>query len=276
MVKDDPRTLRALIALYLDWHACEYPDSHAYIRYILTEVFAWLHPRAPDAITPLELEHWKRTRLGQVRRSTVDKELRTLAALFNAGLRWGLIDTNPVRAVRRPREHQGPPRWYTAAELERLYRAASAEHVAWWRFLANTGLRLSEALQLRCTDVQHGVIHVVSREGARTKSKRWRQVPLSPGAQVALETILRPGAEYVFPRMHPKSLSRAFRRDARRAGLTGTLHALRHTFASHLASNGVPLREIQLLLGHATLRTTEIYAHLAPERLKAAVRGLEL
>lgn len=276
MVTDDPHTLGGFIALYLDWHRHEYPDSHDYVRYILTEVFGWLHPRAPAAVGPLELERWKRDRLDRVRPTTVAKELRTLAAVYNAGIRWGLIEANPVRRVRRPRAHHAPPRWYTAAELERLYAASSGEHAHWWRFMANTGLRASEAFHLRIADVRDGAVYVLSREGARTKSRRWRQVPMSPGAIAAFDALVGRNGTHLLPRMHPKSLSRAFRKDARRAGLDGSLHALRHTFAAHLASNGVPLREIQLLLGHATLRTTEIYAHLAPERLQAAVHGLDL
>ncbi len=275
MVTDDPRTLKALIAVYLDWRRHEFPDSHARVADILTRVFAAFHDLPPDGLTPFLIERWKLARLTAVRRGTVLKELRTLSALYNAAISWGLASSNPVRQVRKPRDHDNPPRWYTAEELGRLY-AASGHHAPWWRFLANTGLRRAEALHLRRANLRDGVIQVMSRDGARTKSRRARQIPLSPGARAALAALPDPGNGYVLPRINPDSMSRAFRVDARRAGLDGSLHALRHTFAAHLASRGVPLREIQLLLGHSTIRVTEMYAHLAPERLRAAVRNLDL
>ncbi|MEX0900438.1 MAG: tyrosine-type recombinase/integrase [Gammaproteobacteria bacterium] len=275
MVTDDPNNFGAFARVYLDWHRHEYPDSNWRVVHIINTIFAHLHPRALDAVTPLELERWKMRRLGEVSKSTVLKELRSLAALYNAAVTWGVTSHNPVRAVRKPREHQRPPRWYSADELSRIYRVAGA-HAPWWRLVANTGLRLSEALQLRHEDIRAGVLHVVSRAGARTKSLQSRQVPLSPGAVAALAQLPESGNQFVLPRMHPKSMSRAFRRDAHRAGLNGSLHTLRHTFAAHLASSGIPLREIQLLLGHSTIRVTEIYAHLAPERLTAAVARLDL
>ena len=82
--------------------------------------------------------------------------------------------------------------------------------------------------------------------------------------------------DYVLPRVHPSSLSRAAIRDARRAGLDGSLHTLRHTYVSHLVRAGVPLRTVQLYAGHAHYSTTEGYAYLIPGTTPAAVTALAL
>jgi integrase len=124
--------------------------------------------------------------------------------------------------------------------------------------------------------VRHGRIYIVSTNASRTKSGRWRDVPISPGAQVALDLLAGENGEFVLPRMTGPSLSRAFRKALERAGLAGRLHDLRHTFCSQLAQQGVPLRTIQVLAGHQSYATTEVYAHLSRHHLEVAVGDLRL
>lgn len=76
--------------------------------------------------------------------------------------------------------------------------------------------------------------------------------------------------------MNPMSLTQAFKRTLARAGLDGSLHCLRHTFAAHLVMKGVDLYTVKELLGHASIVTTQIYAHLSDEHKQKAVEGLEL
>jgi len=92
---------------------------------------------------------------------------------------------------------------------------------------------------------------------------------------VALE-FLDNESDYVLPRVNKSSLTRAFKKAVVNAGLDGSLHCLRHTFCSHLVMQGVPLRTVQVLAGHASFKTTEGYAHLAPDHLAESVAGLEL
>lgn len=291
---------------YLAWHYQKFPDSHDRIAQILSDRFMAFKNTPLDAITPYDIEMWQtqRTRdtvdrlLGYawvpngrgrhrmepvkkkqpVAKATILKELRALSALFNRAVIWGLAKQNPVKLVEKPKDRKEKPVvWYTKAELERLY-AVSKERAHWWRLMANTGLRSAEARHLKWDDIREKRLHVLSREGARTKSGHWRQVPLSRGAEAALAALRAANgkAEYVLPPMDPKSLSRACKKDLKRAGLGGSLHCLRHTFGATLVSASVPLREIQELMGHASMKTTEIYAHLAPENLEAAVTRLEL
>jgi integrase len=96
--------------------------------------------------------------------------------------------------------------------------------------------------------------------GGRTKSGKWREIPLNAAAEASLMRTARSDRA-----CHPDTLGDWFAEDAKSIGVGGTLHRLRHTFCAHLVMGGVPLRRVQLLAGHADYKTTEMYAHLAPE-----------
>ncbi|MDO8595785.1 MAG: tyrosine-type recombinase/integrase, partial [Sulfuricaulis sp.] len=225
---------------------------------------------------PAEVEQFKTERRFLAKASTVGKELRVLQAILNRAVALKVITDNPISIVRAPKLLDSKPhRFYEAAELVQLYAAAGAR--AWiWKLLANTGLRRGEALMLRwlwitdpclpClpagTAAGKGTVRVLSAEDERTKSGKWRELPLSDGAREALAGRTRD--IHVLPRMAPESLSRAFHVDAGRAGLDGSLHNLRHTYISHLVRAGVALRTVQLYAGHAHYSTTEGYAYLSP------------
>ncbi|MGB4334022.1 MAG: tyrosine-type recombinase/integrase, partial [Chromatiaceae bacterium] len=82
--------------------------------------------------------------------------------------------------------------------------------------------------------------------------------------------------DYVLPQIAPASLSRSFARTLERAALDGGIHCLRHTFCSHLVQAGVPLRTVQVLAGHSSIRVTENYAHLSPSALRDSIMKLNL
>lgn len=265
----------------MTWHRHEYPDSHQRIAQIIEQHLQPTFDLRPlGAITSDEIDVWKHGRLDAgAAPETVAKELRTLSAMFARGITpWKLLQDNPCSEVEAPRNMDSEPiHWYTREELERLYEG-SPNHADMWRLMANTGLRRREALQLRWVDIDGTQLRVISRRTARTKSGKWRVVPLSQSAQTAL-LRLKIGAGidgYVLPRVHRASLSRAFAHCQKRAGLEGSLHSLRHTFAAHLVSSGVPLRTVQVLMGHSSIVTTERYAHLAPGHLADSVSRLNL
>lgn len=274
---------------YLAWYGSEFPSTldtaERIIERTLLPAFGHL---SLDQIGAAIVEGWKARRKGQdamyrngksqghkVKASTVNRELRTLKAMLNRAVDWELLPKNPARAAKALRiTDSKPPHFYTIKQLKGLYGAADDTRAAIWRLMANTGLRRSEALHLRRRNILRNSLHILSEETARTKSGRWRDIPLNGAAQDALEAL--PGADHVLPRMDPRSLSRAFLRDARAAAVGGSLHSLRHTFCSHLVMLGTPLRTVQKLAGHAHFSTTERYVHLAPDHLKGALAGLRL
>lgn len=281
---------------YLPWHAAEFPASSANIaRMLRLHVLPTFGALALDRIAKGKVEAWKQERLRTAKPATVTKELRALSAALNHAVLAGVLSANPVRGVKAPKDIESDAvRFLSAEELQRLYAhsqplagdeaAKGLDPNGWqdwapvWKLMANTGLRRAEALQLRWSHVSDTQLRVVSTSGARTKSGKWRLVPLSAGAQEALAALktMTGKTPFVLPRVHARSLTRAFERCAARAGLTGHLHLLRHTFCASLVSGGVPLRTVQVLAGHAHFSTTEKYAHLAPDYLASAVAQLRL
>lgn len=244
---------------YKLWHQAEYPDSTYRVQQIIDD-----HLTPEFGLTPLNLlkpekvDEWKNKRRFQVADQTVEKELRVLFAVINRAIRLKVIPDNPIAAVEPPKILDSKPHhWYKANELPLLYEQSS--YGATWKFLANTGLRRGESLHLRRMWITDAV-RIQSTGEERTKAGEWRKIPLIDGAREALAALTGSGP-YLLPRMAPESLSRAFARDADRAGLGGSLHSLRHTYICHLLLRGVPIRTVQLYAGHSHISTTEKYAY---------------
>lgn len=150
-----------------------------------------------------------------------------------------------------------------------------------------TGLRQGELLGLQWgdLDLKKGLLRVKrtvyrGRIGP-PKGGKWRDVDLGDDVIRVLKVHRHLRGEYVFSTMDGKRLTegkcrKPLERICKRARLRHIgWHVLRHTFASHLAMNGVPLRTIQKLLGHSTIQMTERYAHLMPEATRDAVKTLD-
>lgn len=224
---------------------------------------------------------------------TVTKELKAFKAMLNRAVEWGIIEAHPFPRVSAPANLRSKIiGYYTPEQLQELYkhsrppRLGEFDYAPVWQFLANTGLRRGEALKARKSDVINGklahkelpdrsfiAVESIPDNDERTKSGKLRRVPLNSAALAALEHL---GNSHLLPRVTPESLTRAFARCARQAGLRGSIHWLRHTFGSNLVLNGVPLIVVKELMGHASITTTEQYAHLMPDHLAGAVDRIAL
>lgn len=269
--------LRGYVEWYLDWYKAEHPTTWRRARSEVKAFCAAFGHRPIDTIRAAEVEAWKADRLRTHSRETVGKELRRLSAAFKRGIAWKELDFNPLEHVQAPRGVKSVAvRFYTKDEIRRL---RDTRHGALWLLMACTGLRRSEAAHLiqsehMRADGKTTVVRIESNPDAsgagRTKSGHWREVPLNAAAEEALMSL----PDRIAP-VHPDTLSDWFAVDAKAAGVGGTLHRLRHTFCAHLVMAGVPLRRVQLLAGHADYKTTEMYAHLAPEGASDAVSKLD-
>jgi integrase/recombinase XerD len=168
-------------------------------------------------------------------------------------------------------------------EVERLLAAVSnRKHRLVLMTMYATGLRVSEALHLKLADIDSGRMVIRVRHG---KGGKDRLVMLSP---VLLEELrrywrfYRPGF-WLFPGhdpstpLHITAIQKACKRARQSAGILKPVscHTLRHSFATHLLESGADLRLIQTLLGHGSVRTTQIYTHVATPRLVATASPLE-
>jgi integrase/recombinase XerC len=217
---------------------------------------------------------------------TIGRKLSSLRAFFRVAVRRRLVRSSPVAALRGPKRARRLPSFLGKDDVSRLLAegtpAAVACERALFEVIYGAGLRVSEACALDVDDLTLGAADagVKVRQG---KGRKDRVVPLGSKAREALDAYLPmrvaaptgPHAAALFVsrrgrRLHPRAVRRLL---ARREQVTGTRpvspHALRHSFATHLLGEGADLRAIQELLGHASLRTTQRYAHVDIDHLMA-------
>jgi len=215
--------------------------------------------------------------------------LRTFYRFLNATRG---IEVNPARAARTPKLEKTLPTYLDRAEVELLFADAEARaaaggfregrDLAMLELFYSTGMRLSELAGLNDPDVDL----VSDQVKLRGKGKKERIVPVGSHATTAVRKYLqqrdgrpagsvRAGSRPVFvnlrgKRITPRGVQLAMKRlfDGLARGTELHVHALRHSFATHLLDAGADLRSVQELLGHASLGTTQVYTHTSVERLK--------
>lgn len=238
--------------------------------------------RSPDRIRPEELRNYLRYLVTErhVSRSAYVQTTAALRFLYQTTLdRPDMVPHLPYpRRKRRPQ-----PVVLSRSEVSRLLKAiTNLKHrtVALTQYA--TGLRITEALHLQLRDIDSDRMVIAVRRG---KGDVDRQVILSPVLLGALRQYWRAyrPVYWLFPGRDPheplgaSTIQRAIKAARNRAGIAkpATSHSLRHSFATHLLESGTDLRIIQVLLGHRSLRTTQIYTHVATDRLRATVSPLD-
>ncbi|MDE3010389.1 MAG: site-specific tyrosine recombinase XerD [Pseudomonadota bacterium] len=260
----------------------------------LTQFAAWLAQRPGqsdpdlDAVQDSDLQDWLAhqhlARHASAR--SVSRALSALRRFYAIAVRDGRIRRDPTQLLVSPKLPRLPPRAIGEGQVDALLGApdiASAlgcRDRAMLEVLYACGLRVSElvGLPLAQVDLMAGVLKVLG------KGARERLVPLGDEAVYRVRDYLaraRPellgsrSSDALFVTARAQAMTRqAFwnliRKYALRADIRGHLspHTLRHAFATHLLNHGADLRVVQLLLGHADITTTQIYTHVARERLK--------
>jgi len=153
------------------------------------------------------------------------------------------------------------------------------------KFILFTGLRRNEVFQLKWEHIDMKKGKIMVWEG---KGDKYRDIPLHPSALKAIQDfhseygLSKPKKGTVFHTLKGTPLTRgklyeAFRRAGKRANLEGIIgvHTLRHTFATHLAMAGVPVRTLQEYMGHSDIQTTMIYLHLAESHWESEIQKLD-
>lgn len=218
---------------------------------------------------------------------------RNLKAAFNRAKEWNYIGENFFTKVRLPKKQRLKPIFLTETELDKIVN--KIHHKLVCRvivFAFHTGLRLNELTNLRWKNVDFAKrVVTIGDEDFITKSRKQRFIPLNQKAYKVLEEmllfrnkknelkrIIPIGSSFVFSKHNGKIYggdyySRIFKKACRSAKMDESIHfhTLRHSFASHLAQKGVSLYIIKELLGHSSIQTTEIYAHLNLATLKEAI-----
>ncbi len=265
-------------------------NSLSSYRRDLRQFNAWLAKSRNSSITRADrssLQAYLGARLqqGQSPRSTA-RFMSCVRGFYHYLLREGRITVDPTLDVDSPRLGRPLPKSLSEQEVDRLLQAPDLDNALEFRdrtmleLLYACGLRVTEltSLQLTQVSVNQGVVRVFG------KGSKERLVPMGEEALVWLQRYMAgPRAELlkgipcdvVFPSRRGRQMTRQtfwyrIKIYALRAGIKRELspHTLRHAFATHLLNHGADLRVVQLLLGHSDLSTTQIYTHVAKQRMQ--------
>ena len=219
--------------------------------------------------------------------STISRTLASLRSFYVYMQRSGAVINNPTSNLEAPHVEKKMPQILTGSEVERLLEQPSAvdnkgmRDKAMLELLYATGIRVSELISLDLSDVNVAMSFIRCRGG-----KKERIIPMGVTAKDALAVYLKEARPYMikeeneealFVNMSGQRLSRQgfwklIKYYRNEAGIQAeiTPHTLRHSFATAMLNNGAGLENVQKLLGHESVATTEIYTHTTFEQLKKA------
>lgn len=286
--KDEALVERFLDALWLERGLSE--NTLSAYRSDLQGLSLWLQEKGLDlhAAARHDLLYYLQQRVeqGASPRSSA-RLLSSLRRFYRYLVRERLLEEDPSARIEAPKLGRSLPDSLTEEEVERLLAAPLTGEAlglrdrAMLEVLYASGLRVTELVSLLLPQVnlQQGLVKIIG------KGNKERLVPLGEEALNWLERYLREArgvllgarqSEVLFPSRRGTAMSRqAFWQLIKRYALKAQIdkplspHTLRHAFATHLLNHGADLRVVQLLLGHSSLSTTQIYTHVARERLKS-------
>ena len=259
-------------------------------RLDLTQFAGWLDKQRSKPLLAAEhgdlLAYLAHRVAGKAKATSTSRLLSSLKRFYQYALRQGKITADPTLNIDSPKLPRGLPKTLTEQDVEKLLAAPDVDDSlglrdrAMLETLYASGLRVSELVTLKVAQVSQdmGVVRIVG------KGAKERLVPLGEEALNWLKRYLKEARPQILDKrtadamfvtsrgsaMTRQSFWHLLRRYAAQAGLTKPMspHTLRHAFATHLLNHGADLRVVQLLLGHSDISTTQIYTHVARERLK--------
>jgi integrase/recombinase XerD len=251
----------------------------------LAQLAAFLEGRALQEARAADLFAFLAARRGKA--TSAARMLSTLKRFYQHALRERAIAADPTLKLDAPKRAPRFPKSLSEADVEALLAAPDTDSPrglrdrAMLEVLYASGLRVSELVALRTfeADLDAGVVRILG------KGSKERLVPLGEeavswvqryAAEARRQLLKKKASDALFVTERGAGMTRqAFwhliKRYARKAlpGKALSPHVLRHAFATHLINHGADLRVVQMLLGHADISTTQIYTHVARERLKA-------
>lgn len=233
----------------------------------------WSHDfgeRRLDELTPSVLRAWRKEALERHAPATIRIKQVVLSHLFRIATEDGHELVDPCRIIGHVKVKNERYKGLSLEEVARLKRFCRPDLREVVDFLVNTGLRVGEMLSAQWEHVEHGRLWVPPQ-----KTQHGRIVPLPEAALAVWNRRRALGLTHPFPFRY-QMLYNAFRTAAVRAGVSATLHSLRHTYASELVRRGAPIYAVSALLGHRSVElTTRRYAKLGYEQVEQAAKLLD-
>lgn len=242
---------------------------------IMGHLKAYFGDRKAREVGPAECRGyhaWRRAQAGKsgnVKDSTVRRELNVLVAASAQARKWGDLDANDMPRVELPRvEDSGKVKWFTKEELQRIFDASFEESTDLFAFVKMSYYtaarrRSIQDIAAEQIDLKAGTI-ALQPAGGRVTKKRRPVVPLYPEIRPLVECLL---IERPTGRLFRSDFYVPFKRACESVGLEGHPHMLRHSRASHLLQDGVDIWKVARLLGDTVSTVERIYAHCLPEHL---------
>lgn len=222
----------------------------------------------------------------QLSRKSVARKISCMRSFFKFLLREKIVNDNPFSLVSIPKLEKRLPDFFYEEELSELFKACETEtalgkrNKAILELLYATGIRVGECCKIQMKDVDLSLSTVL----VRGKRKKERYVPFGSFAHDALEEYILYGRpdlrkkedhDYLFVNFRggpltDRGIREILNKLIEKSALTGKIHPhkLRHSFATHMMSNGADMRTVQELLGHAFLSSTQVYTHVTKEHLR--------
>lgn len=297
VVEDDPSpdvTFREFAETYLEYATATKAPKTVYDERCALN--AHLVPFFGDMtlgdIQTADVERFKLKRLrekpknrnGRISHRTINLNLTLISVMFELAKKLGYVTENPVDGVEKLRKEKRPPQYLKEREVKRFIEASRQTYLYTMMVCAlTTGMRKSELCNLQWDDIDFdaNAVTIRSKDDWKTKNRDYRTLEMTEVLREAFLTEYErrlPDQPYVFT-WQGKPLKGDVRKTLERIARIAetkapTLHQLRHTFASHLAMAGVPIRHIQELMGHRDIQTTMVYAHISEESKKGMVHRL--
>lgn len=254
----------------------------------LSQFHTWLHRQHKHLLhaQQADIQHYLAFKFPSSKPRSIGRLIASMRRFYRYALRENLIETDPTLQIESPKLPRSLPKSLNEQEVTDLLNAPDINQPiglrdrAMLELLYASGLRVSELVTLKVNEVstQDGVVRVTGK-GSKT-----RLVPMGQEAASWIDKYLK----YARPDILQKKLCDALfvtnradmmtrqafwyliKRYALIAGINKPMspHVLRHAFATHLLNHGADLRVVQMLLGHSDISTTQIYTHVARERLK--------
>jgi len=257
-------------------------------RLDLTAFALWLTPQNKQLLTvdQADIQQYLAVKFPQSKPRSISRLIASIRRFYRYLMRYNKISLDPTIQIQSPKLPRSLPKTLNEEEVIALLNAPNVAEPAGLRdramleLLYACGLRVSELVGVKVTEVSlsDGVVRVTGK-GSKT-----RLVPMGEEAvdwissylsEARLEILQKRLCDALFVTNRGEAMTRqAFwyliKRYALLAGITKHMspHVLRHAFATHLLNHGADLRVVQMLLGHSDISTTQIYTHVARERLK--------
>jgi integrase/recombinase XerC len=290
-----------LVAEFVSYLEGEKRSSGHTVRNYRTDIglfFEFIRSKGLDCLTyddlkkidSMSIRAFLASRHGKNAPSSTARRLSAIRTFFNHMVRLGRLEHSPADGVRSPKLPKMLPKFLTIDEAKALMEqsipddAAGRRDRAMLEMLYGSGLRVSElsGLEMGDLDFESGVVRVLG------KGRKERMVPLGCKASEAVALWIERRPEFAAPesggalflnrrggRLTTRSIARVIDRRVLECatGRKVSPHVLRHTFATHLLGAGADLRSIQEMLGHASMSTTQRYAHVTVEHLMKVYDG---